>query len=1740
MIGLACRFPGADDVEQFWRNLVVGNESISFPTTGQLREAGVPEEELADPDYVAAVPRISDADMFDAGLFAMTEQEARMCDPQIRLFLELCHAALENAGYDPFATTDSVGVYGTTGPNGYLRQSIVNQPDLVADSANVQLFTLNHADYLATLTSHRLDLRGPSMTVLTACSSSLVAVHLAAQALRAGDCDMALAGGSVVEVPLDHGYVRTPGSVHSADGHCRPFDAGATGTVFGSGAGIVAVKRLSDALADGDDIRAVIRSSAINNDGADKVSFTAPSVSGQSAVVVEAMALAGVRPDDVDHVEAHATGTALGDPVEVHALTAGYRALSDKPLRTGRTSIGSVKANIGHMNAAAGIAGLIKTVLMLEREAIVPTINVDRPNPALGIEDSPFTLATRLRPWPRREDGTRTAAVSSLGVGGTNAHVVLTEGPRPPVRRTDDQPGIVPWSAHTGEGVEALRKALVEFFAAHDGAVFADAAATLRHGRTEHPVRAAVVGRPGNVAALLADPARVITGRADQDRAVVFAFPGQGAQRARMAAGLYGTVRAFTIALDECVELFEAEDVPLYDLLLAETLPDDTATTQPLLFAVEYALAEMWREWGVTPAGVLGHSLGEISAAAVAGVFSLPDAVRVVAGRAEAMAAHPVPGGLLAVRAGVEAMADRLPDGISVAAVNSPRQTVLTGPVELLRRLAGALAEEGTSTRVMAVSLAFHHPDWRPAADRFRKVLESVAPRPPCIPLYSGRTGALVTPKQAMDPGFWSDQVVHPVIFGQALDAVLADPRRQVLEVGPGSTLTGLVRQHPVAVPAVASLPSSEADDEEAVLLAAAGLWTNGTPVDWTATGQARPARKVAAPGYPYQRRRYWIDPDRSTRQHLRTESAHAVPTTRADENHTPFTTTEWVCGQRPAGLPGERGTALVLLPSDGDRAVEVVSAVERAGYRSVRVRPGAAYAEARGEFQVRLTEPADLDAVRSRLAARGVDLDLVVHAAALGEPEPSLRDGLRTAFGSLFELARSVARHPVTRFRVITSRSVDVSGDDPVSPARATAHGLVRTLLAEAPLLRGGVIDVGDRVTCADLAAELRLADPPRAVALRGRRRWVPVETPLEVSPSGRDVLRERGVYVITGGFGGLGLVLARHLASTGLRPRLVLMGRSDRTTDDEHVRERVAELCALGADVLTLACDVGDREAVRAAMFRVTAHHGRINGLFHLAGVPGDRMIAFREHEDAAAVLAPKTYGTVNVLEELGDSADFAVLFSSRAAEDGLVGGADYASANAFVDAVAWAAVHRVVSVGWPVWLGAGMVDHDGPDITGLADVVARLSDSPPSERMVVWEGELGAATHWVLDEHRVGRKPLLPGTGYVDLVTTVFQAELGEHDKAVELTDVVFRALLAEERSRPVRVEFVPDGLGYGFTVTSLDGSTQVTHATGRIANTAGAPARVDLAELRERMRVASVGSPQREVDVPFTLGPRWRNVRQTWQAGDERLVRLELISAFAGDLDAHRLHPALLDMGTAAVRDAGEGAFVPFLIRKLTRYADIPMSLHSYVRRLPSNPDTAVGAVDLVADDGTVVVSIEDYTMRRVDFDGDWDRAATAPVTEEPRADVGGLPPEVGVELLMRLLGGDVPANVLVRPYREGRPSPLEAPRHTGPASPAREVPAGPARSPEVPAPVEPARSPTPAPVRDRLRELWMRTLGAPPADGDSDFFEVGGDSLAAVEFMAKVRGAFGIELSIGLLLDLRTFGALLARIEQAAA
>ena len=873
IIGMAGRFPGAKDVREFWENLKNGVESIVTFTAEELQASGVDPDAISSTDYIKAGAPLDQAEYFDAAFFGFQPKEAELMDPQHRVFLECAWSALEDAGYDSENYEGLIGVYGGVARNTYTLGILTSCPDKLKSVAEYQAMIASEKDYPATRVAYKLNLKGPAVNIQTACSTSGVAIHIACQAIIAGDCDMALAGGGRVQAPTRAGYWYVEGGTMSPDGHCRAFDAEAKGMVRGSGMGFIVLKRLGDAIEDGDCIHAIIKGSAINNDGSDKVGFTAPSVSGQASVIADAQAMADVDADSITYIETHGTGTPLGDPIEIAALTKAFRETTN---RNGYCAIGSVKTNIGHLDAGATVAAVIKTVLSFKNKMLPPSLNFDQPNPQIDFANSPFFVNAELREW-ESDDGPRRAGVSSFGLGGTNVHLILEEAPALEISTPSRSCQLFLLSAKTTKSLEAATQNLASHLKKYPDTNLADTAYTLQTGRKRFNKRRFVVsGNVREVVKLLDHPVGTVAGTLDNDVtecSVAFMFTGQGSQYINMGVGLYETEPVFRSHIDRCAELL----APLMehdlrtilfpksqDLDWAEQQLKQTAVTQPALFSIEYSLAQLWRSWGITPISMIGHSIGEYVAACLSGVFILEDALKLVATRGRLMQSLPA-GSMLAVSLSEEKLKPYLSDDVSLAVVNARNICVVSGQDEIIGALLQELEQKEITARRLHTSHAFHSHMMEPVLEEFTQVVKEINISPPEIPFVSNVTGNWISDSEATSPDYWARHLRQTVRFLDGLSVIMQQENIALLEVGPGRTLATLALQHPdrksnQSVVTSIRHPKEETSDAEVLLSGLGRLWLAGCYIDWHAFYAEEKRQHVSLPTYPFEGKRYWIN----------------------------------------------------------------------------------------------------------------------------------------------------------------------------------------------------------------------------------------------------------------------------------------------------------------------------------------------------------------------------------------------------------------------------------------------------------------------------------------------------------------------------------------------------------------------------------------------------------------------------------------------------------------------------------------------------------------------------------------------------------------------------------------------------------------------------------------------------------------------------------------------------------------
>ncbi|AKQ65455.1 Malonyl CoA-acyl carrier protein transacylase [Myxococcus hansupus] len=1331
VIGMACRLPGAPDVATYWKNLRGGVESIVPLQDSELEPSLMEDASLRkDPNYVRAAAMVDGAEDFAASFFGIPPKEAELMDPQHRVFLECAWSALEDAGYDASRYKDRIGVYAGARTNTYVF-NLFSNPAALGGAGAFELGLGNDLAFLSTRVSHLLNLRGPAYSLHTACSTALVAVHLAGQALLAGECRMALAGGVAIQAPQRSGYLYQFGGVSSPDGHCRAFDAKAQGTVFGNGAGVVVLKRLEDALADGDTIHAVIRGSAINNDGSQKASFGAPSVQGQARVIRDALAAADVDARSITYVETHGTGTQLGDPIEVRALTKAFRASTDD---TGFCALGSVKTNIGHLDAAAGIASFIKAVLCLKHREMPPTLHFEQPNAQIDFANSPFFVNATLREWkagahPRR------AGVSAFGIGGTNAHVILEEAPALETAAPSRPWNVLPLATRTDSALDSATTALAAWLEQHPELSMADAAYTLQTGRQHFSYRRmAVVSDHAQAVRVLRgeEPERVVTTHQEsRTRPVVFLLPGGGTQHAGMAGGLYRTEPVFRAEMDRIAALLRPHGVSNL-LAVIQAAPGDTvdglsrnALALPAIFAVEYALARLWMSWGIEPEAMIGHSLGEYAAACLADVLSLEDAVALVALRGKLIDGVPA-GAMLSVSLPEAELRPLLGDALDLAAVNAPDQCVASGRTDAVEALAATLTARGVEHRRLHVDAAAHSRMLEPILAEFHAKVASLKLNPPTRRYVSCLTGTWITAEEVTQPKYWVDHLRQPVRFMEGLRVLLAEPARVLLEVGPAQSLTALAKlqgEAPGTRPYISSLPHpKDPQPDEAFLQGALGrLWLGGVEVDWLGVHAHGPRRRVSLPPYPFERERFFVPPGERSASAGATQQGKLPDV--ADWFHLPSWRRTPPLAAKPETLASPRGW--VVFTDGGPLASRLLALLAEAGQDVVTVQAGTSFArEDDHRFTVAPGQPADYVSLLEALKGRAHRPEVFVHFWSLtkqGDVASSserFRDTQSRGYYSLLFLAQALGKaggsEPV-RVEVISNHVHDPDGAAEALPEKATMLGVCKVLPQEHQHVATRCIDVVlPEASAADtlargLLAELSTRTRDMLVAFRGTRRWVQEFTPVKM---GGDApvhpLRERGVYLITGGLGGVGLLLAEHLAETQ-RARLVLLGRSafpareswdgwltDKGEDDRISKliHRVRAMEAHGAEVLVLAADVSDAARMRTVVEQVESRFGVLHGVLHCAGVThGDSLYSSLTElgtQASETQFQPKVYGTYALDEALrGRDIDFVLLFSSNAAVLGGLGYLTYASANVFMDAFASNRAAR--GVGGTRWVSA-----------------------------------------------------------------------------------------------------------------------------------------------------------------------------------------------------------------------------------------------------------------------------------------------------------------------------------------------------------------------------------------------------------------------------------------------------------------
>ncbi|MCK0140583.1 type I polyketide synthase [Aliiroseovarius sp. F47248L] len=1726
IIGRAGRFSSAPTVRDYWRLLADGRSGETRLSDADLLAAGVPRTTLADPGYVKVAHVFPDMECFDAGFFGFSPKEASIMDPQHRHFLETSWEALEDAGHMPENFDGRIGVYAGSGMQTYMPYNLLSNPELLDEIGYFLLrHTGNDKDFLTTRLSYLLNLTGPSVAVQTACSTSLVAVHMAANSLLNMECDMALAGGVTIELPHRVGYGFSPGEILSPDGLCRTFDDDSQGTVFGSGAAMVVLRRYDDAVEDGDDIKAVILASAINNDGSGKASYLAPSVDGQAEAAAEAVALAGVDPSSISYIETHGTGTPIGDPIELSALDQVYGdALK------GSIGIGSVKTNIGHTDTAAGTASLIKVVEALRHKYLPASLNFTTPNKRFDFDSSPFQVVAKGRDWNRGEAPLR-AAVNSLGVGGTNAHVVVEEAPPRAATAGDGNWQLFPFSARTDASLEAGRTVWADFLS--DAPSANDIAYTLREGRRAFGERSVVAARSADELAAVLDQANSVLARrakaTDEPTQIVFLFPGGGAQYPGAGAGMLTQSKVFADAVNACfADLPDTAPNDLYRVMFECTLDDTEARRKlgqsgyaiPALFILEYAYAAVWKGWGITPDAILAHSVGEYAGAVVAGAMTLRDALAVVTLRGQVMDAAPT-GAMTTVPFPEDETRAILPDSLDIAAINTAETTVVSGTLSEIEAFEKKLARDGIEARRIHIDVAAHSRQLDGQLDQFRSGFEGVHFTALNVPMVSSMRGDWAQGEDLISADYWVRHLRNTVRFTDAVSAALDTPNRIVIEVGPGQTLGPLVEAAVSDHPAAAILPSAPAvtdttDEYGAALAAFGGLWAAGHEIDWS-KAVATAGQRVSLPTYAFEKQRHWIEPGKGVGDRAE-DDVLTIP--RIEDIDMWFEKLEWQTAPRTGLAPDLSGPWLVFA-NDDVLSEMVLRELGTAGAQVIRVMQGDAFATIDGGYTLRPDCAEDYDQL----------------GQAMGEVPPRILSLWSLAGGKSFENAYDLARMlqqtevpPGARLGIATCNITALADPSATAPENAALLGVTRSAPREVPGLAAVLVDLlQDGVNCAaQLLAEVAGSGADDLVALRDggkrlvrRRVLAPAPSPNTTELPKR--LRRGGTYLITGGTGGIGRQMALWLAQT-VGANVALLSRS---AQPDPMFE--AKITAAGGALLMVAADVTDEAALSDAINKIRARFGDLNGVIHAAGLLDDAPLAARSAADAASVMAPKLLGgeLLNRLLPSGTLDVFATI-SSTSVEVGPPGQVAYVGGNAAVDALA-ASRPDGLSIAWGTWRDSGMAARAyGHEMIG--DDKGILGQRHEGEgKSVVFQRVLDPEQNWELSEHVVAGHPVLPGTAYIELAHEAARQVLNGKPYEINALSLAQPMVFSEGLPRVMQISLRPVLDGYDLTVESRLGSdAQMTdHAQMRIrivrAQDQSLPE--DLVRTAELLPIARDTRSTQEDLIGF--GPRWDSVTDTRRNADVIEGHFQLPDTFADDLVIHPLHPALLDMAATfglglLELSADHSIYAPMSADRVRVFAPLPDRVISRARKVAETPGSFVAFdVLITSEDGAPLMVIEHLALRAID---------RAQLSVAPKA------ARLTDQLLATGIRDHEAPAVFARAFTH----------------PAKHLVVSPTSLDLVALAMAEANKPAKAgekrsgsggriadPVAAKLAGIWAEILGVDGIGLDDDFFDLGGHSLSAVRMFGRIRKEYEVSLPLATLFEAPSVATLAALVRDKA-
>lgn len=1688
VVGMACRLPGADSVAKYWENLKNGVESIDTLSKEQLLHAGVEESVLNHPNYVLRSARMRGVDQFDPTFFGMSAQDASIMDPQHRHFLEVSWQALESAGIDPDRFSGLIGCYAGSGHNAYMPYHLFTHPELMS---RIGFFLVRHTgndkDFLTTRASYLFNLKGPSVNVQTACSTSLVAIHMATQSLLNGECDVVMAGGTTIEMPGDRGYLFKEGEILSRDGHCKPFEANSTGTLFGSGVGVVVLMRLEQAMREGYFVHAVVKGSAINNDGSGKVSYLAPSVDGQASVITEALTLADIDPETIGFVECHGTGTAMGDPIEVEALTTAFQTCGASQQQY--CALGSVKSNIGHLDTAAGAASFIKATLALSHRLIPPTLHFETPNPNIDFKNSPFYVNSQPISWDIAAGNKRRAGVSSLGVGGTNAHILLEEAPPRVTSPAERASQLFLFSAKTKQSLQKQLQQQAVFVEQSSVLDLADMAYTLKVGRKVLNERVAIVADTREVLAEklsgryirgATEPQLTQTVSSDTtQRHICFMYAGGGAQYPNMGRDLYEQESVYRAAVDECLGWLKslidydlkALLYPNVDAVLdAEKELERPSRSLPALFVTQYAYSKLLGSWGIEPQSLVGHSLGENTAACLSGVLSLKDALGLVSLRGQ-LFERVQPGGMLSVQLSEAALKEMLPDTLSIACLNAPDFSVVSGPKAALDAFQEFLEEKEIVHARIRINIAAHSKMLEEILKPFGDYLRSIVLNPPKIPFLSNLTGTWITAQEATSADYWVKHLRHTVRFSDNVAVLFEDTSRVLLEVGPGRTLARLAQMHSKKTARNFVFNSMRHVDEVTsdvhfALSTLGQLWALNAFSNWASFYGDEKRCRISLPTYAFDHQRYWIEPGEGVFAEESSGSAYGL--TRKKQVH------DWL--YRPSAIhqplsslaPRIGAVSFLIVCWQSEPFAALEKALVAMGHRVNFMVLSQTQAF---DWQKVETMSAWLESLVKAQSLPTQWLFTLEYERALAGQKESANQKEKDwvsrdpyfVLQVFFHLAKAMNESDLSaklRLNVLTRQQAAV-GYESVDASQSLTLGALKVLGSELSLSTR-VIDLAAEVdhSWQMLAEELCLKHWESQVLLRGVQRFIFQWTSSAASSQQHLKIAAQGVYLITGGLGGLGLLLAEYLAST--KPvKVILLSRKGlpaRETWDQWLEkgvllsEKIRAIRAIeakGSVVWCATADVTSLDSMHLLQKELVARFGALNGIFHVAGHIEDDLIALKSWAEVRRVLAPKVLGA-EVLDQLwpSQSVDFTVYFSSVSAMSGLPGQFDYAAANAYLDGFSAKRTQQgglTVSINWPAWQEVGMASNvlmqrEKANLSGDSTLHPALDFClEKTDHKVVFATECSVERFWMFDEHRLNNgQSLIPGTAYLELVRAAF-AELA-FSSSIELRQLSFNVpfALSDKEIKALYLTLYRKGNDhFEFVFESKTAAGTLEHARGEVLSSVAHTRKYQSAdEIFQRCCLGKQSFTDAAHHPFLHFGDRWSALKTVYQGTKEALIELECSDVVSAEMLQWKLHPALMDVAIAGAQviipdyQPFEMFYVPVGYGHVHFNQALPKKIWSHVRineeKTSAPYDSVYLEVVLFDAAGHILLEAHDFLLKKVV--GLSSVMQLIAETQGARSDeyiqkiiALGVAPGEGMKALELILSKDLSGKVAVSPY-----------------------------------------------------------------------------------------------------------------------